>query len=80
MFLDFWALNILTIKDNFVILVIDDTLVHGAKFFTKFDFCFGQHQIDTKDPNITFRTHEGNYEFLVMYFFFYNVHQHLRAS
>lgn len=69
MCLDFRGLNKLTIKENFLILVVDER--HGAKLFTKLDLYTRYHQIWMKEVDIletTFWTHEGLYEFLVMPF------------
>jgi hypothetical protein len=76
--LDYREINKITIKDEFSTHIIDYLLneLQGEIFFTKLDHSLGYHQIRMRDediPKITFRTHEGNYQFFVMFFGLTNV-------
>lgn len=66
MYVDFWALNKLRVKDKFPILIIDELLneLHSAKYFSKLDLFSDYHQIHLHEeyiPKMAFHIHEYHY-------------------
>jgi hypothetical protein len=71
--LDFRHLNAITIKEQFLVPIINEFLdeLHQARWFSSLDLCVGFHQIPMEPANCfktAFQTHIGHYEFRVMSF------------
>jgi hypothetical protein len=70
---DYRALNAITRKNQYPLPLIDD-LIHwlkGAHYFTQLDVCWGYNNVRIRKGDewkVTFRTNQGQFEPLVMYF------------
>jgi hypothetical protein len=71
--IDYWALNKITVRNEYSIPRIDDLLdqLIGAKYFSKIDLKFGYHQVPIEQTYVwktAFKSKEGLFEWLVMPF------------
>nr|GFA93283.1 putative reverse transcriptase domain-containing protein [Tanacetum cinerariifolium] len=73
MFIDYWELNKLTVKNRYPLLKIDDLFdqLQGSSIYSKIDLRLGYHQLRVREqdiPKMAFKTWYGHYEFQVMPF------------
>ena len=72
LYINYYELNRVTIKNKYPLPRIDDLFnqLQGAQVFPKIDLCSGYHQLKIKGediPKTAFQTRYGHYEFLVMH-------------
>lgn len=64
-FMDFWLLNVITVREKFPISTIDEAFdeLNGEIYFSKLDLLYGYQQIRVKIQDIEktkFQTYDGN--------------------
>ena len=69
--IDFRHLNMITIKNTYPLLVIDELLdeLSGSRWFSKLDLRVGYHKIrlvEQDEEKTAFKTHQGHYQFRVL--------------